>query len=390
MQKKKVLVIIPDRFQRASGGMGANAAPVFELLSSKYGYEFYVVGFPLGGTAAPGFVVGYHEVFSPYTETKFGPLDTLLAQAHYFAEAISFPKPNLVYAYDWSVYQAASETADFFNVPLVVRMSLSPVLLAQEGYTFGLNLNVPAERAIHSALCEMEVRGLGRADRVVQISQAYAAQHQKVLPFAKKTRLVRNGIDFEKWNEKRREEKPYVLPGGKGRVKIVFLGRFAEVKGVLPLCDARVPKEVDLIFIGPKDGVSPTCLQAIKEKVSREHNVYMLDALYDADKIRALRAADALIVPSLHEPFGTVGLEGLAAGCTVLSSRAGGLADYLTDETSIFCGTNKESIKAAHQTLLTLLSKQKETIREAGFAVCRQLTLEASAAGLDLVFREVV
>ena len=375
---------MPDRFERATGGMGANSAPVFELLA--HAYELYVVGFPLEGTPVPGFVTDYREVFSPYTETKFGPLNTLLAQARYFAEAITFPKPDLIYAYDWSVYQAACEVADFFKVPLVARMCLSPILLAQEGHAFGLDLTIPAERAIHNALCEMEVRGLGRADRIVQIAQAYAAEHQKVLPFREKTRLVPNGIDFEKW---RREVKPYSLPGGEGRMKVIFLGRLATVKGIIPLCEARVPKEVDLIFVGPKKAAEPACLRAIEQKVQSESNTYFLDALYGEDKVGALKSAHALIVPSLHEPFGTVGLEGLAAGCVVLTSRAGGLGDYLGEETSIFCGTKPESIEVAYHELLVLSQEKKDAMRRVGFEVCKRFSFEASAAALEEVFGEV-
>lgn len=385
MLKKKVLVIIPDRFEKASGGMGTNSAPVFERLSSDY--EFYVVGFPLEGTSVPSFVAAYRAVSSFYTETKFGPLDTLLAQARYVAEALKFPKPDLVYAYDWSIYQAAVEVADFFKVPLVARMCLSPILLGEQGQTFGLNLEIAAEKAIHNALCEMEIRGLKRADRVVHISRGYRAQYEKFFSFAKKIRLVENGIDLAEW---RGEIEPYFLPGGIGRKKIIFLGRLTEVKGVLSLCKARVPKEIDLIFIGPRNSADLLCMRAIEQTVEKENNVYFLGALYGQDKIRAVRAADALIVSSQHEPFGTVGLEGLAAGCVVLSSRVGGLADYLNNETSIFCGTQPEEIEAAYHSLLILSKRNQDSMRTAGFEICRTYTTESSARKLDASFRELL
>lgn len=380
--KKKVLVIIPDRFVRATGGMGANSLPIFEKLSTSY--EFYVVGFPQEGSA-PDFIRDYHDVASPYTQVQFGPLNTLLSQARYFAEAISFPKPDIVYAYDWSVYQAATEVADFFGVPLVARMSLSAVLLAHEGYTFGLDLSIRAEKAIHDALCEMEIRGLKRAESIVHISNAYKCEYEKNIPFGDKVRLVYNGIDLEKWQ---REFAPYQLPGS-AKTKVVYLGRLTETKGILELCDARVPGDIDLIIIGPRETASAACVRAVEEKVSREKNIFYIDGLYGEEKIRALRSADAIIVPSLHEPFGTVGLEGLAAGCVVISSRAGGLADYLDDSNSIFCSTTSHGIEAAYQELLKLPKEKKEAMREAGFAVCKKFSIESAAQALDALFSEV-
>jgi glycosyltransferase involved in cell wall biosynthesis len=383
MIKKKVLVIIPDRFVKATGGMGTFSAFVFEKLSLKY--DFYVVGFPLEDTAVPSFITSYHEVFAPYSETKFGPLNALITQIRYFAEAITFPRPDLVYAYDWSIYQAATEVADFFKAPLVARMCLSPILLSHQGYTFGLDVTLPAERAIHNAFCEMEIRGLKRAERVIHISSGYMTQYEKFVDFKDKTRLVPNGVNTLSWKN---EEGPYQLPGNKGRIKVIFIGRFSEMKGIIPLCKARVPEEIDLIFIGSKEMADSVCLQAINQKIHSEKNVYMLDATYGKEKIRVMKSADAIIVPSYHEPFGTVGLEGLAAGCTVLTSREGGLSDYLVESTSIYCGTESTSIEDAYQKLLHLTPEKKNEIRQAGFEMCEKFSTEESVKKLDAVFSE--
>ncbi len=382
--KKKVLVIIPDRFEKATGGMGANSAPLFERLAGEY--DFYVAGFPLAGDP-PSFVQEYREVSSAFTEIKQGTVGTIAAQARYLAAAVAMPRPDMIYAFDWSIYHAAVEAAEFFKVPLVARMCLSPILLSQQGYTFGLSLSDPIHHAVHNALCEMEIRGLKRADRIVHVSQGYAKLYERVVDFRAKGRIVLNGIDLETWQDGTLES--YSLPG-ENPIKVVFLGRFAEMKGVLPLVKARVPEGIDLIFIGDMAVADGICRAGIEAKVAKENNVYLLGPLYGADKIRALRSAYAVIVPSYHEPFGGVGLEGLAAGATVLSSRAGGLGDYLTDETSIACGTNPASIERAYSALLGLSSDARVRMREAGFATCRRLTLDSAAAHLKAVFDEVL
>ncbi len=384
--KKKVLVIIPDRFVKASGGMGENSAPLFEKLSETY--DFYVAGFPLAGTEVPKFVTEYHEVGAPFTQVTFGPLNTMIAQSSYLAAAVSFPKPDLIYAFDWSIYLAATYAADLFKVPMIARMCLSPILLSEQGYSFGLDVKDPVQKSMHNAFCEMEIRGLKRADRIVHVSRGYARQYEHVAPtFPTKARFVINGIDLDKWQDKNVE--PFVFPGN-NKIKMVFLGRLAEMKGIIPLCQARVPEGVDLIFVGDKTKADRVCMNAINDKVAKGKNVFFIGALYGQDKIRALRSADALLVTSYHEPFGGVGLEGLAAGCIVISSRAGGLSDYLNDETSVYCGMRPDTMEAAYATFLSMTDGEKSGMRQAGFAMCKKLTTDSAAEQLGDVFAELL
>jgi glycosyltransferase involved in cell wall biosynthesis len=43
-------------------------------------------------------------------------------------------------------------------------------------------------------------------------------------------------------------------------------------------------------------------------------------------------AIDILVVPSWNEPFGRVAVEGMAAGCAVVGTQAGGLPEIIADE----------------------------------------------------------
>ena len=171
---------------------------------------------------------------------------------------------------------------------------------------------------------------------------------------------------------------------------MVYIGRFAEMKGIIPLCQSKIPKNADLIFIGDETKADFVCMKAIKEKIAQESNVFFIGAIYGKDKIRALRSADALLVTSYHEPFGGVGLEGLAAGCIVISSRAGGLSDYLNDETSIYCGMKPETMEAAYAKFLGMTDDQKNKMKEAGFAMCRKLTIESATKQLGDAFAELL
>ncbi len=384
--KKKILVVLPDRFVKSTGGIGANSGPVFEILSKEY--DFYVVGHPLMGTLVPSYIKEYAEVINPFTEVRSPVIGIATSQLGYFSKAIHFPKPDIVLAFDWSIYLAATEIAHYFNVPLIARMSMSPILLSAQGYTFGLDLKKQTEKAVHNLFCEMEIRGLKSADRIIQVSKSYEKKYEKIAPtYTDKTRVVIDGIDVDAW--KNTDPLDYQLPG-KNTIKIVFLGRLSEVKGIIPLCKAKVPDGIDLVFIGPRRTADTVCIQAIDEKVARENNVFYIDALYGKDKMKALKTAHALIVPSYHESFGGVALEGLASGSVVLSSRAYGLSDFLNDHNSIFCGTTPKEIEAAYGKFLGQSEIERAAMINAGFETCQTLTLESTANQLKKVFEELL
>jgi len=53
--------------------------------------------------------------------------------------------------------------------------------------------------------------------------------------------------------------------------------------------------------------------------------------LLGQDLVDAYHAADLLLLPSVHEPFGIVVLEAWAAGLPVVASRVGGVPYFLDD-----------------------------------------------------------
>ena len=53
---------------------------------------------------------------------------------------------------------------------------------------------------------------------------------------------------------------------------------------------------------------------------------------FRADIGPLMRTIDILTVPSWNEPFGRVAVEGMAAGCAIVGTRAGGLPEIITDQ----------------------------------------------------------
>lgn len=116
---------------------------------------------------------------------------------------------------------------------------------------------------------------------------------------------------------------------------VLFLGRLVPVKGVPVLIDAmaELASEVPVELIVAGDGPERSKLEA----QARRHglSVRFVGPVFGTEKQTLLWAADALVLPSLQLADGrtegapVVLWEALAAGCPVVASRVGGVADQL-------------------------------------------------------------
>ena len=88
-----------------------------------------------------------------------------------------------------------------------------------------------------------------------------------------------------------------------------------------------------LAFMGPV--TSPSYLKELQRRVSErglDGSVTFFEAAQgSSDLADAYKAADVVLVPSVHEPFGIVVLEAWASKRPVLASRVGGLVDLICD-----------------------------------------------------------
>jgi glycosyltransferase involved in cell wall biosynthesis len=89
-----------------------------------------------------------------------------------------------------------------------------------------------------------------------------------------------------------------------------------------------------LALIGPP--TDDVYAQAVQERARRDDlrdAVTVIPGLppRSPELLGAFGAADVFVLPSLHEPFGIAVLEAWAAGIPVVTTSAGGLADFVTD-----------------------------------------------------------
>ena len=99
---------------------------------------------------------------------------------------------------------------------------------------------------------------------------------------------------------------------------------------------------------------------------------------------------DAVIVPSLHEPFGIVTLEALASDNILLSSFKSGMGEYLNEDVAINCGTTPEEISKAILKWSKMSKKQVNDQIKRGHEFLKPFTWENSAAVLHEVYKRTI
>ncbi len=138
---------------------------------------------------------------------------------------------------------------------------------------------------------------------------------------------------------------------------LVFLGRLVSEKGIDLVIQALKELRlrgctVRLSVIG--SGPEEPALRALAKHLEVDDLVDFLGTKSGDDLARLLNAHRVLVVPSkLPEPFGVVALEGMASGCVVVASNAGGLPKVVGPFGLTFEKDNASDLAAKLSTLLS-------------------------------------
>ena len=117
---------------------------------------------------------------------------------------------------------------------------------------------------------------------------------------------------------------------------VLFVGRLAPNKGLIPLLEAfRVLAEEDpdvsLVLVGA-DGGMDRALELRARELGIDRRVHRVGHVADdAMLASSLHDARLFVLPSEYEAFGLVLLEALAQGTPVISSRVGGIPEFIED-----------------------------------------------------------
>lgn len=130
-----------------------------------------------------------------------------------------------------------------------------------------------------------------------------------------KVRILPIGIDFSNGDK---NHVPKRLNGS--RVKIIFVGRLREYKGLNILLDAIKYIDVDLVIVG--DGELKSHIQNYISENNLEKRVFLYSDVSDTKLADYYKESDIFVLPSINESetFGIVQIEAMKYGLPVINT----------------------------------------------------------------------
>jgi glycosyltransferase involved in cell wall biosynthesis len=273
---------------------------------------------------APGVVVDHVDAGPPEPVPK----DELLPHMDDFANELfrswRRDQPDLVHAHFWMSGLAALRAARALGVPVVQTFHALGVVKRRHQ---GDRDTSPRPRA---AIEEMISR---KADRIIATCSDEVFELRRLGADASHISVVPCGVDLSLF----RPDGP-VAPRSPGRMRLLYVGRLVERKGIADIVSALAAlPDVELLIAGGPDrrGIAADLearrLTTIAAAAGTADRVHLLGRVARTDLPALMRSADAVISVPWYEPFGIVPLEAMACGVTVVASAVGGLVDSVVD-----------------------------------------------------------
>jgi glycogen(starch) synthase len=354
------------------GGLGRHVDALSRELAAA-GHEVCVV--TRGGACLPD---GVHEGVR-VRRAAVDPIaldfttESLLAWTQAFEHALlraALPvvrrwRPEVIHAHDWLVTQCATTLAQVTGRPIVATMHAT-----EAGRHQGW-LPAPLNRAVHS----FERWLVGQATRVIACSSFMRDELARLFELSpERIDVVPNGLDADAWRAPARARlAARARYAGDGPL-LVLAGRLVHEKGVHTALAAlpRLRRELPgarLVVAGA--GPEEATLRAEARRLGDA--VHWAGFVPAPDLAALLGAADAVLVPSLYEPFGLVALEAAAAGTPLAVADTGGLRD-LTFAGARFAPDDPAALAGAVAGLLRDLSAARRAAARAQRIVRRDYT----------------
>lgn len=384
---KNILILSPDAPENCMGGLGTHIRNVLKRVDTA---TFNVVALCQGAENIT-YQDGKVKVFGVDTTPVMGLpanglTDTFFMQTRFVArfmelyQAGTIAKPDLIHICDWTTAVAGEEIARSTGAKPVFAVHLSINNYIKEVHPL-FKINCETAQQIEFNACRI-------SHRVLQVTKAYS----ELFPFnfyKHKTVVCPNGVDYEAYGNAEAVSLPGTRP-----IKVLFAGRIIEMKNPHLLWSINIPENVDLVFMGGVQGSNPQLIKDLESVAAKNPQVHYIGYKSGQEKINIMAAADLMVMPSAHEPFGLVALEALAAGQngkTVLAaSFVDGLGEFLTPQAAINCGTTKQSIETAVNTFLQMGADAKQSMREAGKQIAQAYSWANCVASIANVWKSVL
>jgi len=253
-------------------------------------------------------------------------MQTGMVRAAAGAAPVARGSVDVVHAHDWVTAHAGITLRETLGARALVATVHATEAGRHQGWLPG-----PLSDAIHS----IEHWLVHEADHVITCSQHMRREVEQLFSVpGDHLSVVANGIDLRRWRATPAQVSRARDAHGATGPLVVFVGRLEWEKGAHTLIDAlprlrrRIPG-VRAVIAGRGGHAHELEAQVRARRLGR--TVDFVGWLPERELHGLIAAADALVIPSLYEPFGLVALEGAALGAPLVVARTGGLAEFVEE-----------------------------------------------------------
>ncbi|MBI2445921.1 glycosyltransferase family 4 protein [Candidatus Micrarchaeota archaeon] len=228
---------------------------------------------------------------------------------------------------------------------------------------------------------ELETTAYGHADAVVFLSEQEREQFKNKLGFLPKwTDIIPPGVAIQKQDNGKKKKRPALQKAKTGKpLRLLFVGRLIEVKGLQFLIPAMTGLDAELTIVGsgPQE-------HALKEQARRLGLKNVHFAGYHADPSAYYQNADAFVLPSLSEGLPLSALEAAANGLALIVTDIG-LPFEHAKTAVVVPPSDSKALHAAIAKLAKEKTMRQRLGQDARAFVAKTYSWKKTAAALDVL-----
>ncbi len=241
-----------------------------------------------------------------------------------------------------------------------------------------LNPNEKMMFRFNFMLRSYEKKLMDRSDALIAVSKYTVDELTELYGIdEKKIHVIYNGVDINKFKPRINKSELRQEFGLEDKQKIIlFVGRLYHRKGLEILLHSIPPvlqefSDVKFAISGTGFKEKEESLRELAKKLDIEEHVTFLGYVPDEKLPFLYAASDVFVLPAIYENFPFAILEAQATGLPVISTKVGGIPEFLTDNENGFLTEPGNSTQLT-QRILDLLQNPK-------------LTKEIGARGRNLI-----
>ncbi|NOQ37649.1 glycosyltransferase [archaeon] len=279
-------------------------------------------------------------------------IDSLIATVKRYNRKISktAQRPDIIHVHDWLGIDAGIALKEQLKIPLILTVhSLEYMRSADESSN--------SEGIIDN----IEKKGMAKADIIISVSDFMKKEIiRKYNIYEDKIIVIPNGPTFKNLGKPSKREKNLV----------VYCGRLTSQKGVEYLLLAakevlKKNKKTKFVIIGK--GYLEKQLKDLASLLGIDDNVKFIGFTKTENIRDYYMKAEAVVFPSVFEPFGITVLDALSCGAPVITTENAGIAEDLKDRKHLLKVRERDS-KDLAEAMISLLDTPslRKTLSENG------------------------